>query len=141
MGLALEGMTGEILLSTQNNTKLPAMPQFCISQGELQKEREELLGLKFFWNKIAEIFVHISEPKVFVSQILRHYLTKEGRVRKLFYCLMRIQEPCIRTFEGLTRLNIFGISQTDIMLDVSLSLWSYPLFGSFIEMGATLFCS
>ena len=95
------------------------MPQFCIFQGP----REELRGLNFFWNKIAEVFVHISlrKPKVFVPQILRHYLTKEGRVQKLFYFLIRIKEPYIRTFEGLTRLKILGILQTDIMLDVSLS--------------------
>ena len=54
-GFALEVMIGGILLSTQSNTKLPAMPQFCISQGQ----RDELRGLNFFWNKIAEIFFHI----------------------------------------------------------------------------------
>ena len=53
------------------------------------------------------------KPKVFVSKILRHYLTKEGRVRKLFYCLMPRKEPCVqRNFEGLTRSTIFGILQT-----------------------------
>ena len=48
-----------------------------------------------------------------MSQILRHYLTKEGRVGKLFYSLMRIKEPCVRKFEGLTRSKILGILQTD----------------------------
>ena len=49
---------------------------------------------------------------VFVLQILRHYLTKEGRAGKLFYCLIRIKEPCVRKFEGLTRSKILGILQT-----------------------------
>ena len=49
-----------------------------------------------------------------MSQILRHYLTKEGRVRRLFYCLIRTKERCIRKFEGLTRSKILGILQTVI---------------------------
>ena len=52
-GFALEVMIGGILLSTQSNTKLPAMPQFCISHSQ----QEELRGLNFFWNKIAFIWV------------------------------------------------------------------------------------
>ena len=43
----------------------------------------------------------------------RHYLTKEGRVRKSFYCLIWIKEPCVRKFEGLTRSKILWILQTD----------------------------
>ena len=42
------------------------------------------------------------------------HLTKEDRVRKLFYCLIRIKEPCVGKFEGLTRSKILGILQTDI---------------------------
>ena len=55
----------------------------------------------------------LRKPKVFVPQILRHYLTKEGRVRKLFCCLIRVKEPCVRNFEGLTRSKILGILQTE----------------------------
>ena len=29
----------------------------------------------------------LRKPKVFALQILQRYLTKEGRVRKFFYCL------------------------------------------------------
>ena len=47
-----------------------------------------------------------------MSQILRHYLTKEGRVRKFFNCLLRIKEPCVRKFEGVTSSKILGILQT-----------------------------
>ena len=31
--------------------------------------------------------ISILSPKVFALQILQHYLTKEGRVRKFFHCL------------------------------------------------------
>ena len=50
-----------------------------------------------------------------MSQILRRYLTKKGRVRKFFYCLIWIKEPCVRKFEGLARSKILGISQTTWM--------------------------
>ena len=58
------------------------------------------------------IVFSLRKPKVFVSQILRHYLTKEGRFRKLFHCLIRIKEPCVRKYEGLTRSKVLGILQT-----------------------------
>ena len=48
---------------------------------------------------------------VFALQILRRYLTKEGRVLKSFYYLIWIKEHCVRKFEGLTRSKLFGISQ------------------------------
>ena len=51
-----------------------------------------------------------------MPQILRHYLTKEGRVRKVFNCLIRIKEPCVRKFEGITRSKILGILQTVLLL-------------------------
>ena len=51
--------------------------------------------------------------KVFVSQILRHYLTNEGYVRKLLYYLIWIKEPRVRKFEVLTRSKSFVISQTE----------------------------
>ena len=49
-----------------------------------------------------------------MSEILRHYLTEEGRVRKLFYGLMQMAEPCVRKFEELTCSKIFGILQTEM---------------------------
>ena len=49
-----------------------------------------------------------------MSQILRHYLTKEGRFRKLFYCLIRIKEPCVRKIERLTRPKTLEILQTEL---------------------------
>ena len=49
-----------------------------------------------------------------MSQILRRYLTKEGRVRKFLYCLIWIKEFCVRKFEGLTLSKILGISQTKL---------------------------
>ena len=55
----------------------------------------------------------LRKPKVFVSQILRHCLTKGGCIRKLFYCLIRTKEPCVKKFEGLIRLKILGILQTE----------------------------
>ena len=41
-----------------------------------------------------------------------HCLTKEGPIRKLFDCSMRIKEPCVRKFEGFTRSNTPGILET-----------------------------
>ena len=52
---------------------------------------------------------------VFVLQILRHYLTKEGRVSKLFCCLIRMKGPCVRKSEWLTRSKILGILQTEML--------------------------
>ena len=52
----------------------------------------------------------------FVSQILWHYLAKEGCVQKLFYCLIPIKEPCVRKYEGLPRSKILGILQTETWL-------------------------
>ena len=49
------------------------------------------------------------KPKVFVSQILRHNLTKEARVRKFFNYLNGIKKPCFRKFERLTRSKILEI--------------------------------
>ena len=66
------------------------------------------------------------KPKVFVLQILRQYLTKEGRVRKLFYCLIRIKEPCVRKYEGLTRSKILGILQTGLLNLRSIRLLGGP---------------
>ena len=53
------------------------------------------------------------KTQAFVLQILRRYLTKEDRFRKLFYCLIRIKEPCLRKSEGLTCSKILGILQAD----------------------------
>ena len=50
-------------------------------------------------NRVLKTHVFsLRKPKFFVSQILRFYLTKEGRVRKFFHCLMWIKEPCVRNF-------------------------------------------
>ena len=54
----------------------------------------------------------LRNPKIFLSQTRRHYLTKEGPVLKFFHCLIWIKEPCVRKFEGLARSKILGISQT-----------------------------
>ena len=35
-----------------------------------------------------------------------------GCLRKLFYCLIWIKEPCIQNTEGLTHLKVLGILQT-----------------------------
>ena len=35
-----------------------------------------------------------------MSQILRRYLTKEGRVRKYFYCLIWIKNPAFENLKG-----------------------------------------
>ena len=48
--------------------------------------------------------------------VLLYYLRKEGRVGKLFYCLTRIKEPCVRKSEGLTHSKILRILQTEIGL-------------------------
>ena len=53
----------------------------------------------------------LRKPKVFVLHILRRHLTKEGRVRNFFYCLIWIKEPCVQKFEGFARSKILGISQ------------------------------
>ena len=58
--------------------------------------------------------ISLRKPKVFVSHILRHYLTKECHVQKFFYCLIRLKKPCIRKFEGSTHSKILGILQTEI---------------------------
>ena len=52
----------------------------------------------------------------FVSQILRHYLAKEGCVQKLRYCLIPIKDPCARKYEELPRSKILGILQTETNL-------------------------
>ena len=77
------------------------------------------------WRK-NERFVYISlrKPKVFVSQILRGYLKKKGRIRKFFYCL---REPCVRKFGGLARSKILEISQTNITKSISLSKFIFLL--------------
>ena len=54
------------------------------------------------------------KTRVFVSQILRHYLTLESRIRKLFGCSIQIEESYFRKFEGLTRSKILGIWQTEL---------------------------
>ena len=63
------------------------------------------------------IEAHIASQRLIQSQktqgfVSQNYLTKEGRIRKLFYCLIWIKEPCVRKFEGLTRSKILGILQT-----------------------------
>ena len=58
------------------------------------------------------------KPKVFTLQILPHYLMKEGRIRKVFYCLIWIKEPGIQKFEWLTHLKILGILRTDILSQI-----------------------
>ena len=64
----------------------------------------------------GRIFVTLQSQKTqgFVSQILRHYLTEEGHVRKLFSCVLHIKKPCVRNSGGLTRSKILGILQTDL---------------------------
>ena len=49
-----------------------------------------------------------------MSQILRHDLTKQGRVRIFVYCFIRIKEPSVRKSEGLTHSKILGILQTEM---------------------------
>ena len=49
-----------------------------------------------------------------MSQILRRYLTKEGRVRKFFDYLIWTKEPCVRKFDGLARSKILEISETNM---------------------------
>ena len=56
-------------------------------------------------------------PKVFALQILRRYLTKEGRVRKFFVLFNMVKEPCVRKFERLARSKVLGISQTKSTCD------------------------
>ena len=56
----------------------------------------------------------LRKPKVSALQILRRYLTIEGRVRKFFCNLIWIKEPCVRKFEGLAVPKILGISQTTL---------------------------
>ena len=76
----------------------------------------EILHLKLQDSNVHKLDkIILRKPKVFASQILRLYLTKEGRVRKIFYCLIWIKEPCVRKFEGLARSKILGISQTKMM--------------------------
>ena len=83
---------------------------------------------QFSCGRFCQLFVGLNflfsliEPKGFVSQILRHYLTKEGRVRKLFNCLILIKEPYVRKSEGLTRWKILGILQ--IVVFMITTLWS-----------------
>ena len=60
----------------------------------------------------SALLFSLRKPKVFVSQILPHHLTKEGCVRKSFYCLVRIKEPCVRKFEAVIRSKILLILQT-----------------------------
>ena len=48
------------------------------------------------------------------QKLMRQYLTKEGRIRELFYGLIRIKEPCVRKSEGLTRWKILEILQTEL---------------------------
>ena len=48
----------------------------------------------------ATLKYSLRKSKVFVSLILRYYLTKKGRVRKFFYCLIRIKESCVRELKG-----------------------------------------
>ena len=71
-----------------------------------------LLILKFFSSGPDDI--SLRKPKVFALQILRRYLRKEGRIRKFFYNLIWIKEPCVRKVEGLVRSKILGISQTNM---------------------------
>ena len=37
-------------------------------------------------------------------------------VKKLFFSLIPIKEPCVRKFEGLTRSKILGILQTEMVI-------------------------
>ena len=60
----------------------------------------------------SALLFSLRKPKVFVSQILPHHLTKEGCVRKSFYCLVRIKEPCVRKFEAVILSKILLILQT-----------------------------
>ena len=48
----------------------------------------------------------LKKPKVFVAE--------RKRVRKLFFSLIPVKEPCVRKFEGLTRSKILGILQTEM---------------------------
>ena len=49
-----------------------------------------------------------------MSQIMQHYLTKEGCMRKLFYCLIGIKQRCIKKCKGLRHLKVLGILQTEM---------------------------
>ena len=67
--------------------------------------------------------ISLRKPKVFVPQILQHYLTKEGCTGKLLYCLMQIKEPCIRKFVGLTCSKVLVILQTELKGFLFLSIF------------------
>ena len=67
----------------------------------------------------SRFLISVTEKlKVFTLQILPHYLIKEGRITKFFYCLIWIKEPCVQKFEWLTHLKILGILQTDILSQI-----------------------
>ena len=66
--------------------------------------------------KVWHLHFSLRKPKVFALQILRRYLTNDDRVQKLFYCLIRKKEPCVRKFKVLARSEILGISQTDLTM-------------------------
>ena len=60
----------------------------------------------------AEVLIPINLHVNVYSVSENQGLTKEGRVRKLFYCLIRIKEPFVRKSEGLKYSKILGILQT-----------------------------
>ena len=51
--------------------------------------------------EFSNMWYQSQKTQGFVVQILRCYLTKEGRVQNLFYCLIWIKELCVRKFKGL----------------------------------------
>ena len=108
-------------------------------------DSENIYHPDFSYNAERCLIVDISpkfslrKPKTFVSQILRHYLTKEGRVRKLLYCLIRIKESCIRKSERLTRLKIRGILQTELYHLIAFELINPLLYIYCLSFECTIF--
>ena len=65
----------------------------------------------------ASLYAHPNQSQKtegFLSQILTHDLTKQGRIRIFVSCFIRIKEPSIRKSEWLTHSKILGILQTEM---------------------------
>ena len=75
-----------------------------------------------------------------MSQILRRYLTKEGRVRNFFFYLIWIKEPCVRKFEGLASSKIDnyakdgGPGEADFYVVFTMSLCALELNQTLISL-------
>ena len=72
-----------------------------------------MMGLEMIEGSVRKLFCCLIRIK---EPCIRKF--KEGSVRKLFCCLIRIKEPCIRKFKELTRPEILGILQTALKTTV-----------------------